>query len=84
MAELGHLGDHVLRTDGRNGEVAPGRFVAREDNERVPQGCDPGSMARPAARVAGLSGRGAVLRVTDAEANVPLAWALRPRIRGAA
>ena len=67
----------LLRRDGGNREAPPGKWVAREDHERVLRtvirvGWPDGGPEWPAF----LEG-GAMLRVTDAEANVWLPWALR-------
>ena len=67
----------LLRRDGGNREVPPGGWVAREDHERVLRAMiRAGWPDREPTWPAFLEG-GAVLRVTDAEANNWLPRALR-------
>ena len=67
----------LLQMDGGDQKVPPGGWVARQDHERVPRGVlGAGWPAREPTWPAFLE-RGAVLRVTDAEANSWLPRALR-------
>ena len=88
MAELGLLRDHqgdeeaALRCRAPpEGQGQPGsdpRGVGDPGGPREgPPGRDSGGMARQGADVAGFPGGGAVLRITDAEANNWLPRALR-------
>ena len=88
MVELGQPGDHqgpeepafrclTLRRDGGNREVPPGDWAAPEDHERVLR-----SVIRAAWPDRGLTSPaflegGAVLRITDTDANNWLPQALR-------
>ena len=88
MAELGQLGDHqgdeipVLRCrappEGR-GEPGstPGGVGGPKGTRGGPPGRDSGSVAQQRPDVAGLPKGGAVLRITDADANNWLPRALR-------
>ena len=88
MVELDQPGDHQgdeerafrcrAPPEGRRkpGGI-PGGVGSPRGPREGPQVSDPGGVARQGADVAGLSGRGAVLRITDADANNWLPRALR-------
>ena len=67
----------LLRSDEGNWEVLPGGWAPQEDHERVLRTVVPaGWPYRETAWPAFLEG-GLVLRITDAEVNNSLPWALR-------
>ena len=82
MAKLGLLGDLqgdavLLRRDGRNWEVLPGGRGGLEDHQRVLRAVIRAAWPDREPKWPAFLEGGAAVRITDMDANIWLAWALR-------